>query len=125
MLQPRARLVSITLTALVAVWLTAMIVPPVLLFRARSDWLIQLEQPAVQAQWDAFREEMKQQSGQAGPVQRKVPKSAEPPLRVWLRDYLWLAIVAWLLFGSILSFFSGLLIIGVVRGLTSREQSPL
>ncbi|MCX7404824.1 MAG: hypothetical protein NT089_03730 [Planctomycetia bacterium] len=125
MLQPRARLVSITLTALVAVWLTAMIVPPVLLLRARSDWLIQLEQPAVQAQWDAFREEMKQQSGQAGPVQRKVPKSAEPPLRVWLRDYLWLAIVAWLLFGSILSFFSGLLIIGVVRGLTSREQSPL
>jgi len=64
---------------------------------------------------------MKQQSGQAGPVQRKVPKSAEPPLRVWLRDYLWLAIFAWLLFGSILSFFSGLLIIGVVRGLTSRE----
>lgn len=125
MLQPRARLVSITLTALVAVWLTAMIVPPVLLLRARSDWLIQLEQPAVQAQWDAFREEMKQQSGQAGPVQRKVPKSAEPPLRVWLRDYLWLAIFAWLLFGSILSFFSGLLIIGVVRGLTSREQSPL
>lgn len=121
MLQPRARLVSITLTALVAVWLTAMIVPPVLLLRARSDWLIQLEQPAVQAQWDAFREEMKQQSGQAGPVQRKVPKSAEPPLRVWLRDYLWLAIFAWLLFGSILSFFSGLLIIGVVRGLTFRE----
>ena len=121
MLQPRARLVSITLTALVAVWLTAMIVPPVLLLRARSDWLIQLEQPAVQAQWDAFREEMKQQSGQAGPVQRKVPKSAEPPLRVWLRDYLWLAIVAWLLFGSILTYsvFSGLN--AFVRGLTFRE----
>jgi len=70
-----------------------------------------LEQPAVQDDWDAFRRDMRGQSGRdaavTGPVKRKEPKSAEPPLLVWLRDYMALAIVAWVLFGSVLFAFLG------------------
>ena len=68
---------------------------------------------------------MAQQSGPAGPVQRKIPKSAEPPLRVWLRDYVGLAISAWLLFGGVLGLFTGILLVGTVRPARSLPQNQL
>ena len=101
---------------IVAVWLAALILPPVLLLRARADWLEQWDRPEAQSQWDAFRHDMRQQSGRDGPVQRKVPKSAEPPIRVWLRDYFQLAVVAWVLFMGVLGGFFTLLVVGVLRG---------
>jgi hypothetical protein len=101
---------------IVAVWLAALILPPVLLLRARADWLEQWDRPEAQSQWDAFRHDMRQQSGRDGPVQRKVPKSAEPPIRVWLRDYFQLAVVAWVLFMGVLGGFFTLLVFGVLRG---------
>jgi hypothetical protein len=88
----------------------------VLLLRARADWLEQWDRPEAQSQWDAFRHDMRQQSGRDGPVQRKVPKSAEPPVRVWLRDYIQLAVVAWVLFMGVLGGFFSLLVVGVLRG---------
>jgi hypothetical protein len=100
----------------VAIWLAALIVPPVMLLRVRADWLEQLDRPEAQSQWDAFRRDMRQQSDREGPVQRKVPKSAEPPARVWLRDYFQLAVVAWVLFMGVLGGFFSLLVVGVLRG---------
>ncbi len=104
------------MAAVVALWLAALILPPVFLFRARADWLAQMDRPEAQSQWDEFRRDMRQQSGRDGPVQRKVPKSAEPPARVWLRDYFRLAVVAWVLFVGVLGGFFSLLVIGVLRG---------
>lgn len=105
-----------TATALVLVaWLGAMVVPPVLLLRARKDWLRQWERPETQSDWDGFRRDMRQQSGRDGPVQRKVPKSAEPPARVWLRDFFPLAVTAWVLFVGVLGGFFALLVAGVLR----------
>jgi len=100
----------------------ALLGPPTLILRARSGWIEQLQSPEAQATWDVFRDEMRQQAGREGPVQRKVPKSAEPPLLVWLRDYLWLAIGAWALFSSVLCFFTSVLVMGVVRGVNSPES---
>ena len=100
----------------VAVWLAALFLPPVLLLRARAEWLRQLDRPQAQLQWDEFRHDMRQQSGRDGPVQRKVPKSAEPPARVWLRDYFQLAVVAWMLFTGVLGGVFTLLVLGVLRG---------
>jgi hypothetical protein len=101
--------------AVLAVWLAVLVVPPVMLVRARQTWLASLEHPEEQARWDAFRSAMRQQSGREGPVQRKVPKSAEPPLRVWLRDRMALAVAAWLLFVGVLGGFFCLFVTGVLR----------
>ena len=67
-----------------------MVLPPFSLWMLRSSWLEKLDSPNVQAEWNEFRDDMKKQSDQSGPVQHKIPKSPEPPLRVWLRDYFWL-----------------------------------
>jgi hypothetical protein len=111
---------SVATAAVVAMWLASLILPPVLLSRIRADWLAQLDRPEAQSNWDTFRRDMRQQSDRSGPVQRKVPKSAEPPARVWLRDYFRLAVVAWLLFVGVLGGFFCLLVAGVLRGATDR-----
>jgi len=102
----------VALILFVVGWTAALVVPPLVLLRSRAAWLETLERPEAQEQWDEFRDAMKRQSGREGPVQRKVPKSAEPPLRVWLRDYIWLAIAAWLVLGGTLGVFTGTLVLG-------------
>jgi len=119
------RLAKLGLGLLLAAWLVVLVLPPILLLRVREGWLRDLEKPGQQENWDAFRRDMAQQSGRAGPVQRKIPKSAEPPLRVWLRDYVGLAISAWLLFGGVLGLFTGILLIGTVRPARSLPQNQL
>jgi hypothetical protein len=111
---------------MVGAWLALLVVPPVLLLRGREQWLERLARPAAQADWDAFRADMRRQAGRAGPVQRKVPKSAEPPARVWLRDYVGLAIVAWILFVGVLGGFFCLLAAGAIasRGPGGRFTFP-
>lgn len=113
---------SWTTALVVAGWLAALIVPPTLLWRTRADWLAELDRPEAQSNWDAFRRDMRQQSGRDGPVQRKVRKSAEPPARVWLRDYFVLAVVAWVLFAGVLGGFFCLLVAGVLRGTSPPAQ---
>jgi hypothetical protein len=120
MVRRDALLRTVAIGLVVTVWLAALVVPPVMLWRARADWLEQLDRPEAQSQWDAFRRDMRQQSDRDGPVQRKVPKSAEPPARVWLRDYFRLAVVAWVLFVGVLGGFFSLLVAGVLRGTAGR-----
>lgn len=91
----------VTVAALIA----AVVVggPPFLLLRYREARLAVVSSPQAQAEWDDFREAMRRQSGDAGPVKRKVPKSAEPPELVWLRDFTPLAIGAWLMLSGCLA----------------------
>jgi hypothetical protein len=100
--------------ALIVGWVLLMVLPPLVLWNLRGNWLAKLERPAVQQQWDQFRQDMQQQSDRSGPVQHKVPKSAEPPLRVWLRDYFGLAVAAWGVLGSTLYAFLALAVMGVI-----------
>lgn len=86
--------------------------PPLALYSVRDSWLATLEDEAAQEDWEAFRRDMREQSDRDGPVQRKVPKSAEPPLRVWLRDHMVLAVAAWLVLGGTLGAFVGFLALG-------------
>lgn len=113
----------------VACLVTALVAPPLALVRWRDARLAELSRPEVQANWDAFRAEMRAQSDRSGPVQRKVPKSAEPPELVWLRDYLALAVTAWVLFVGVLGSVLLALVLGVARDqVTSRARvapSPL
>lgn len=114
----RSPIVLVVSVTLVASWAACMVVPPVLLLRSREAWLVELRRDDAQADWDAFRRDMRAESGRdgpvSGPVKRKEPRSAEPPLLVWLRDYVSLAIGAWVLFGSVLFAFLGLAILGLL-----------
>lgn len=89
--------------------------PPWLFMQWREQRLAELARPEAQADWDAFRERMRRESGRTGPVQRKVPRSIEPPERVWLRDYWRLAITAWMVFVGLLAAFLAVLFRGAAR----------
>jgi hypothetical protein len=106
----------IVLAGFVLAWITLLAVPPTLLIRARASWLASLEDPSVQADWEGFRSDMQAHSGREGPVQRKVPRSLEPPLRVWLRDHFGLAIAAWVILAGTLGAFLGMMVVGAVTG---------
>jgi len=80
--------------------------------RWRQHRLPTVATPAVQADWDIFRADMQRQTGYDGPVQRKAPKSPEPPELVWLRDYPGLASAAWIVFVGVLAGFLGIAAIG-------------
>ena len=100
-------------------WGAVMIVPPLILVANRDAWLATLEAPGAQEDWEDFRRAMRAESGAegpVGPVLRKVPKSVEPPIRVWLRDYLPLAIIAWGVLGGTLGGFLGIMIVGASGG---------
>jgi hypothetical protein len=107
--------------AIAAAWLLAVLAPPAALAWWRAGRLAQLADPAVQAEWDAFRDAMRRESDRSGPVQRKVPKSAEPPELVWLRDYFWLAVAAWVVLGGTLGGFLAVVVLGVA-GLSAQDQ---
>ena len=55
-------------------------------------------------------------------MQRKVPKSAEPPELVWLRDYLGLAIAAWVTLIGVLGGFLAALALGMARAASAAED---
>lgn len=98
------------------IWLVAMAAPPAVLARWRATRLAELADPAVQANWTAFRDAMRTQTDRSGPVQRKVPKSVEPPELVWLRDYFWLAVAAWVVLGGVLGGFLAIVVVGATTG---------
>lgn len=110
--------------AVLATWLAAVVVPPVALVVWREHRLADLAGPEAQARWDAFRDDMRLQTGTTGPVQRKVPRSSEPPELVWLRDYLLLAIIAWVTLGGVLGGFLAALAVGIARTASTAEDRP-
>lgn len=101
--------------AVVAGWLAAVALPPAALSVWRAKRLAELSEPGVQAEWDKFRDAMRKESGRDGPVQRKVPKSAEPPELVWLRDYFSLAVMAWVVLMGVLGGFVAALVMGLAK----------
>lgn len=108
------------LAVFAAVWLMLVAVPPVAFLRWRESRLAEISVPAAQQEWDRFRDDMRDQAGDRGPVRRKVPRSAEPPELVWLRDYPLVAVAAWVIFVGLLAAVIGLL----VRGAVATPGSP-
>lgn len=123
---PSARTARIVAAVYVAAWVAALVGPPVAMLRWREARLATLAAPAAQADWDAFRADMRRQSTATGPVQRKVPRSPEPPELVWLRDHAALAVTAWVTFVGVLGACLGLLLVGSIRfaGPSPPEDQP-
>lgn len=103
------------LAILACIWCAAVVLPPVGFLRYRHTRLQELAAAGVQANWEKFRADMRSQSDRSGPVQRKVPRSPEPPELVWLRDYPALAVIAWVTFAGVLGGFLGLAVAGTLR----------
>lgn len=57
-----------------------------LLFSASKWALIELAKPESTAAWEEWREDVRANQNRPVPVQRRVPKSAEPPALVLTRD---------------------------------------
>jgi hypothetical protein len=68
--------------------------------------------------WRQWRQAAAEQASGAGPVQRKIPKSALPPLQVLLTEHFKTITTAALVFGT---FLYGMLYF-FTRGIFSREQ---
>ena len=66
-----------------------------------------------QADWDEWRKTAAEQVERKGPVQRRIPKSTEPPSLVLLRDYYGMCLSAFLLFGSVLFAVSMIFVRGI------------
>jgi hypothetical protein len=122
MTRTRTRGARMALAAGLLAVVAVMVGPPWAFMRWRETRLVALAAPEVQADWDAFRERMRRESGRDGPVQRKVRKSAEPPERVWLRDYWRLAIAAWVVFVGLGAAFIALLARGAAA--STAEHGP-
>jgi len=103
-------------------WLAAVVAPPVCLYACRERRLAEVSTPEARRQWEAFREDVRRQADQPGPVKRKVPRSVEPPELVWLRDYAPLAATAWVVLAGVLGGVLAAMAIGVARSAT--EQKP-
>jgi hypothetical protein len=84
------------------------------LFSARSWALSDLATPESTAEWEAWRADVRAQQDQPTPVRRAVPKSAEPPALVLMRDYFGVSITGAILFSSVLFWICAWLLHGML-----------
>jgi hypothetical protein len=80
------------------------------------DWATdRLASPESLAEWQAWRNDVQQQQGRPGPVQRRVPKSSEPPALVMMRDHFTVSLVGAVLFSSLLYWVFAWFVTGVMK----------
>lgn len=91
---------------------------------ARSRALEEQSTPEAEEQWQKWREEAAKQTGASGPVQRRPPKTAQPPNLILLRDHYGLILVASIVLSSVLFGFTMFLVRGAMRSSALVAQSP-
>jgi hypothetical protein len=85
-------------------------------------WLRQSAVPQLSSQksisdWQEWKEaNVKEQQARSGPVERRVPKSDEPPELVLMRDFFGVLMVGALLFSSLLYWIMAWFVTGILRG---------
>jgi hypothetical protein len=79
------------------------------------DWaMTRLASPQSTANWQTWRDEVRKQQDAPGPVQRRIPKSSEPPALVMMRDHFSVSLVGAVLFSSLLYWVFIWLVMGMV-----------
>jgi hypothetical protein len=99
-------------------WLRLCVLGYVLLLAAIGVAMIWLRQTALSqsvADWQAWRNDVQTQQGVAGPVQRSVPKSEEPPALVLLRDHFGVMVAGAVLFSSLLYWVTAWFVTGALQ----------
>jgi hypothetical protein len=88
------------------------------MFAARDRVIEQQSTLQSVADWQAWREDVQQQQVHPGPVQRRVPKSSEPPALVLMRDYFAVSLVGAMLFSTALYWVIAWFVTGIVSAKT-------
>jgi hypothetical protein len=89
------------------------------LLSARHWALAELATPQSTAEWEAWRADVRAQQDDASPVRRAVPKSAEPPELVLMRDYFGVSIGGAILFSTVLFWICAWLLHGMLTPTSS------
>lgn len=84
------------------------------LFALRQNVLRAQSSRDARGDWQAWRSDVERQQQERQSVARRVPKSAEPPALVLMRDYFVTCLVGALVFVSLLFWVSAGLAIGAV-----------
>ena len=108
-------------TGKVRVWLWLWAIGYVALFVAVVWWLFaardwaqaELSKPESTAAWEVWREDVKADQSRPAPVQRRVPKSIEPPALVLTRDYFGVSLTGAVLFSSLLYWVIAWFVTGI------------
>ena len=82
--------------------------------------LAELATPQSISQWEAWRDDVRRQQTERGPVRHRVPKSAEPPALVLMRDYFAVSLIGAVVFTTLLYCVLAWLIIGILGCATPR-----
>jgi hypothetical protein len=107
----------------IAVYLLAMAAIVFVMFRMRDRTVTKLATPESAANWNQWRSDVKEQQRQPGPVQRRVPKSAEPPALVMMRDHFAVSLFGALFFSSLLFWFFTWFMMGIIRSPKTQSHS--
>ena len=85
------------------------------------DWAqAGLSTPESTAAWEAWREDVRANQDRPSPVERRVPKSTEPPALVLTRDYFSVSLGGAVLFSSLLYWVIAWFVTGIV---SSRQDA--
>ncbi len=88
---------------------------------AARDWArINLSTSESTAAWETWREDVRASQNHPSPVQRRVPKSAEPPALVLTRDYFAVSLGGAMFFSSLLYWVLAWFVTGI---LTPRQNA--
>ena len=83
----------------------------------RQSAVPQLSSPKSISDWQEWKEaNAQEQKAHSGPVERRVPKSDEPPELVLMRDFFAVMMVGALLFSSLLYWIMAWFVTGILKG---------
>lgn len=99
-------------------WIVAYVVfvaAVVLGVRKCREWTVtQLATPKSIADWQVWRKDVRRSQDQSPGVQRRVPKSSEPPALIMMRDHFVVSMLGAVLFSSALYWVLAWFVMGIL-----------
>ena len=83
------------------------------MYYLRQSSIADLSSSESISEWQSWREDVRHQQANGGPVTRRIPKSDEPPALVLMRDYFMVLLVGALLFSSVLYWVMAWFLTGI------------
>src|SRR4051812_7018442 len=85
------------------------------MYSLRRSTVPDLSSPKAISAWQTWREDVREQQASHGPVERRIPKSDEPPALVLMRDYFGVLMAGALLFSSLLYWIMAWFVTGILK----------
>jgi hypothetical protein len=88
------------------------------MFWLRQSVLGQFGTPESIADWQSWRADVQREKENPGPVERRVPKSTEPPALVLMRDYFGVSLAGATFFTSLLYVVISWFVVGALQAVS-------